>query len=116
MGSIGHQSMDVKVNQTISLDASLSKDPDGNRLSYYWFFYPEAGYAPEARVGDVAIKGASTPTASITIKSRCRPRWDFGYPDDCPNSGVAHVILAVTDSGSPALTSYRRIIFNISKE
>ena len=31
-----------------------------------------------------------------------------------PNTpGVAHVILAVTDSGSPALTSYRRVILNI---
>jgi len=27
--------------------------------------------------------------------------------------GVAHVILAVTDNGTPALTSYRRVILNI---
>ena len=31
-----------------------------------------------------------------------------------PNStGVAHVILAVTDNGTPSLTSYRRIILTI---
>jgi hypothetical protein len=28
-------------------------------------------------------------------------------------NGVAHVILAVTDSGVPALTSYRRVILTI---
>ena len=31
-----------------------------------------------------------------------------------PNSpGTAHVILAVTDNGTPALTSYRRVILTI---
>jgi hypothetical protein len=31
-----------------------------------------------------------------------------------PNvAGVAHVILAVEDDGSPSLTSYRRIVFTI---
>jgi hypothetical protein len=31
-----------------------------------------------------------------------------------PNSpGVAHVIVAVTDNGTPALTSYRRVILTI---
>ena len=29
-------------------------------------------------------------------------------------AGTAHVILAVEDSGRPALTSYRRIIFRIA--
>ena len=31
-----------------------------------------------------------------------------------PNApGIAHVILAVTDNGTPALTSYRRVILTI---
>jgi glutamine synthetase len=29
-------------------------------------------------------------------------------------AGIAHVILAVTDAGAPGLTSYRRVIVNIS--
>jgi len=28
-------------------------------------------------------------------------------------AGTAHVILAVTDAGTPTLTSYRRVIFHI---
>jgi hypothetical protein len=31
-------------------------------------------------------------------------------------AGTAHIILAVQDDGTPALTSYRRIILAISRE
>jgi hypothetical protein len=31
----------------------------------------------------------------------------------CPAQGVAHIILAVTDNGSPSLTSYRRVVLNV---
>jgi hypothetical protein len=33
---------------------------------------------------------------------------------DCPKTGKAHVILAVTDNGKPALTRYRRIILTFA--
>ena len=32
---------------------------------------------------------------------------------NCSGDGTAHIILAVTDNGSPQLTSYRRIILNV---
>jgi hypothetical protein len=36
------------------------------------------------------------------------------HPDDSAGRPrVAHIILAVTDSGSPSLTSYRRVILNV---
>jgi hypothetical protein len=31
----------------------------------------------------------------------------------CSGDGVAHVILAVTDDGSPKVTSYRRVILRV---
>jgi len=34
-------------------------------------------------------------------------------PVHCSETGTAHIILAVTDDGSPRLTSYRRIILNV---
>jgi Protein of unknown function (DUF1593) len=35
----------------------------------------------------------------------------------CKGSGFAHIILAVTDNGTPALTRYRRVVFEVkSKE
>jgi hypothetical protein len=32
----------------------------------------------------------------------------------CPSARTAHVILAVTDNGTPALTRYRRILIEVS--
>jgi len=34
----------------------------------------------------------------------------------CKGTGTAHIILAVTDNGSPQLTSYRRIILTVHPE
>jgi len=35
--------VDVKVGQTVVLDASRSHDPDGQELHFHWFHYAEAG-------------------------------------------------------------------------
>ena len=35
--------LDATVGTPITLDASKSRDRDGNTLRYSWFFYPEAG-------------------------------------------------------------------------
>ena len=95
-----------------SLDASATSDPDGNQLRYTWFHYPEAGTsaAPQAQV---KIDGADTAGATVTPTAAARGR--FGPPGPPrAGTGIAHIILAVTDSGSPALTSYRRIILAVS--
>jgi hypothetical protein len=47
----------------------------------------------------------------VTATATCRPAW-LGGASACPK-GIAHIILVVTDNGSLALTSYRRVIMNI---
>jgi Protein of unknown function (DUF1593) len=102
--------IDAEVGQPVLLDASRSSDPDSQSLHYKWFHYAEAG-AADANLASVTIKDADTPKAEVTPTAVCRPKWlPLGQ---CSGTGTAHIILAVTDDGSPRLTSYRRVILNV---
>ncbi len=108
--------IDAKPGQTITLDTAASKDPDGNKMSYQWFHYKEAGFTGELTkpgLADITVIDGDKAKASIKINKDCRDMWVPEWTPKCENGGVAHVILAVTDNGSPALTSYRRVIINV---
>ena len=59
----------------------------------------------------MTFTGEHEQAAKVVAKSACRPLWLPGIP--CRGKGVMHILLAVTDSGSPRLTSYRRVIVNV---
>ena len=99
------------VGKTVILDAAGSADPDGHRLNYRWFHYAEAGFVPGQALAKVTLGGGNTPRAEVTVTEACRPAW-LPSKQPCPDSR-AHIILEVTDSGTPALTSYRRVILEL---
>jgi len=102
--------IDAEVGKPVTLDASRTHDPDaGQTLHYTWFDYAEAG-GTDTNVAAVTIAGASGAVAVVTPTSPCRAQWTTR---PCSGSGKAHIIVAVTDDGSPQLTSYRRIILNV---
>jgi hypothetical protein len=82
----------------VALDASPSADPDGDRLSYLWEVYPEAGTYGG---GAVDLSGATTKSATFRA-----PQADA--------DATVHVILSVTDDGSPPLTRYQRVVVTVS--
>jgi len=88
----------VKPGQRVTLSASGSSDPDGDRLSFRWWQYADADTARST----VAIQGADR-----------REGAEFVVPNE-PGRTV-HIILEVTDDGTPPLTRYRRIVFHIEK-
>ncbi len=104
--------IDAEVGKPVTLDANKSSDPDAEqKLHYDWFHYFEAG-STGTNLSEVTITGAGTPKATVTATSVCREPWLPGFVK-CTGNGTAHIILAVTDDGSPRLTSYRRIILTV---
>jgi len=102
--------IDVQAGESITLDASQSFDPDGQPLHFQWFHYAEAGSA-DGNIASLTLNGADTARVEVKATSPCHPMW---LPiATCKGDGIAHVILAVTDEGSPRLTSYRRVILHV---
>jgi hypothetical protein len=88
--------MVVAPGQQVTLDASASSDPDGNKLQYSWQYYKESS----SYNGDIAIQGDTSPTAKVTV------------PSGASGKSV-HIILVLHDDGSPSLHAYRRMILNV---
>jgi hypothetical protein len=102
--------MEITVGESIALDASDSSDPDGQPLIFHWFHYAEAGSA-DGNLAALTLTGTDTTRVTVRADAPCRRLWLPLIP--CKGSGTAHIILAVTDNGTPRLTSYRRIILHV---
>lgn len=89
----------------IPLDARGSHDPDGHRVSLQWWVYPEAGTAQEARRRPLEAELSSAEGERTTLRV---PR-----AEQITRAGTLHVVLEVTDDGTPALTAYRRAVITI---
>jgi len=97
-GSSGFSPLSVsaKIGEKLVFDASGSHDPDGNALSFNWFFYNEISYP-----GCIGMKLSSGgEKCTVTIPGQLRGR-------------SIHLILEITDSGTPSLTSYKRMVIHI---
>ncbi len=101
---------DIAVGQSATLDAGQSSDPDGQKLDFHWFHYAEAGGA-DGNLAALTLAGVDSARVIVKADAVCRAKWLPLIP--CAGNGVAHIILAVTDEGTPRLTSYRRIILRV---
>lgn len=107
---IDHETLlTAKKGERIELKATGCTDPDGDALSFEWFFYKEAGTFPvsSARSGQpIAIQNFDQAEAWFTVPVK-------RYME--PGTGTMHIILAVTDHGSPRLTRYQRVIVTVEE-
>ncbi len=125
----GHEGLapiavDATIGSPLVLDATGTADPDGDALSYRWWFYPEAGTGVPGRPVAIGTGGAPLPPVAGVSPPAARgirpsPRIEItgaasGRATITPRvRGTAHVILEVTDDGEPSLTGYRRVIVTI---
>jgi len=93
---VGSLQRDVSPGQTVTLDASPCSDPDGNALTFNWWQY----YETDSAATKVSIANSNSMTGA-----------SFVVPNE-PGK-LVHIILQVTDNGTPPLTGYQRIICNI---
>ena len=106
MARLGHASdLVAKPGQRVDLSAEGSTDPDGNTLSYEWFYYGEPGTfaTSDSRSGQpLTITDADSHRASFVVPTGRVLR-----------NGTMHIVLAVTDHGTPRLTRCRRVIVTV---
>lgn len=81
--------------EIISLNATGSSDPDGNKLTYLWTNYKEAG----TYNGSVSFEG-SNEVNTVQV------------PVDASGKDI-HIVLKVHDDGQPNLYAYRRLILHV---
>ena len=85
----------VAPGEKVTLDAVPLPDPDGDQLAYRWWQYTDV----------------DTATTTLDIANPTSATASFIAPDE-PGKTI-HILLEVTDAGSPPLTRYRRIVFTI---
>lgn len=93
----GERERRVKPRERITLDASSSEDPDGNRLRFEWIHYGEA---------------TSYSGPAIVIENSDEAKTQVVVPD-VSNGTAIHLVLIVTDDGDPPLTRYGRVILAV---
>lgn len=114
-GGLAPIHIEADAGSTITLDASATYDPDGDKLCFKWYQYREPSAIQTYHTPEVAnleiksqnieanvVKVAVPPPESSCIMYRGKIPIERGSP--------LHLILEVEDKGTPPLTSYRRVV------
>jgi hypothetical protein len=94
----GSARVPARAGDTVRLDAAVS-DPDGDRVGVRWWRWKDVDTYP----GEVTLV---EPTALATR---------FRVPDDARPGQAIQLVLEATDTGTPALTRYRRVTVSVSR-
>jgi len=87
----------VRSGENVALSANGTTDPDGDELTYRWWQYKQAG----AYDGTIEIRDAGKQDAL------------FEVPVDAVEGKTIHIICEVTDTDTPQLTRYQRVVVEI---
>ncbi|KAG7285533.1 hypothetical protein NEMBOFW57_010162 [Staphylotrichum longicolle] len=114
--------LEAEAGSTVRLDAGATYDPDeGDKLTFQWWHYREPSatqWVVESEVAELVIRKLDEEGRVVEVQ--------LPGPERCcvePTSGKAvargqrlHLILEVTDNGTPQLTSYRRLVIQATNK
>jgi hypothetical protein len=92
----GDKNITIKSGKKTSFDAEINKDPDGDELKFKWWQYKEPGSFD----GSMEIETTNSKTVTFTAPRVSKPE-------------TIHLILEVSDNGSPSLKGYQRLIIEV---
>lgn len=81
----------------LTLSAEGTIDPDGDRLTYTWWQYTEAG----TYHGSISIGNVSGIETTVNV------------PSDAKSGDTIHIVCEVNDDGEPQLTRYQRVVITV---
>lgn len=115
------EGLDIEVDpgEVIMLHA-LGEDPDGNELHYRWWRYFEAdtyGKALESEIKTLEIEGlvfsktrSGEADHSVHLENADTDTVTIHLPEDMKSGDTIHIIVEVTDNGTPTMKRYQRVI------
>lgn len=117
-GSLGYSPVNIEADagSTVTVDASATYDPDGDHLSFKWFQYVEPSSNQSYQGWEVSalaireVEGSGGSKAEVGVAPADESCIVARGKMPLERGPVLHLILEVTDSGTPPLTSYRRIM------
>lgn len=122
-GSAGPEPLllEAEADSELTLDASETYDPDGDELEFSWFHYKDVTathWGVDEEVADIKFQSNASdrPNSIVTVRlpppEKCAIETFSGEPLE--KGQVMHLILSVTDLGIPRLTTYKRIVVQIT--
>ncbi|HEX6223088.1 MAG TPA: nucleoside hydrolase-like domain-containing protein [Chryseolinea sp.] len=94
----GPQHVMASAGETIRLNG-IASDPDNDKMTIRWWQFKVGSFA-----GDVNITNGNALQCRVTI------------PQDAKSGQTIHLILEATDTGTPALTRYQRVVVTIREK
>jgi hypothetical protein len=112
--------VEVEAGESLRLDATKSYDPDDDKLTFKWFQYREPSMEAvgmiDKWVPHLEIVQEDSDARIVTIKmpppEKCAIDFMSGEPQ--AKGQKLHVILEVSDSGTPSLTTYKRVVIQVT--